>query len=858
MANVKILLVENDTIEAMDIKSTLESFGYSVIYMANRWEEAVEEASKLMPDLILIDIVLDKEHNGIEAVSEIKKLNLPVIYLATPSDEPNIQKTELTDPYGYILKPYDPIELKYAIKLALYKNKMEKELKITQKALKKSADDFRHFIDDAPVAIAMFDSQMRYIAASSRWIEDYNLNGLELVGKSHYDVFPEITDELKEVHKRALAGSILSADDDEFVRADGSIQYIRWEVHPWYLSSGDIGGIIIFSEDVTERKLAENALKESEEKYRLISENTADFIWIFDPYLLRFTYVSPSVYNLVGYTPEEVLKKPINEFMTPESYQYILKNQEKAIKAIISGDNSYKVQYNRIDQVHKDGSIVPTEVVTNFILNDEGQVSKIIGVSRDITEREKAEEVLIESENRFRNLVENVQDIFVRYNLDLRYQYVSPNIEEFTGKKAEYYIGKSHLEAGFPPEMAEFFDKHLLISIDSKKPVDVNFSIQGPQGLIFAETRVYPEFDHQGHVKSVVTVTRDVTKSKKAEELLRENEEKYRALFESNPDYTILVGLNGIILDVNSAAVKFTNLSKEELIEKNYTELEIFPQKDLPHLMEKFIQVLKGEIVEPFQYRIINKEGSYSWVETQLVPLMRDGKVYSITVIANDITVRKTATEQLKSSLKEKEVLLKEIHHRVRNNLQIISSLLYLQKQSVESDEFADILMESQNRIKSITMVHEKLYDSDDLTRINFPEYIERLVSDLFNSYSTSTRQVAKVIDVENLRLNIETAVPCGLIISELVSNSLKHAFPEGRTGTLIVSLKTGDEWNELVISDDGVGFPEEFDFRNTKTLGLKLVNTLVNQINGEITLDRSRGTEFKIIFKELKYKERI
>jgi two-component sensor histidine kinase len=191
--------------------------------------------------------------------------------------------------------------------------------------------------------------------------------------------------------------------------------------------------------------------------------------------------------------------------------------------------------------------------------------------------------------------------------------------------------------------------------------------------------------------------------------------------------------------------------------------------------------------------------------------------------------------------------------------MQIISSLLNLQSQYVEGDELAaDVLKESQNRVKSMAMVHEKLYQSTTLTDIKFDDYIKRLVSDLFYSYNILEDQVKPVIDVKKVRLNMETAIPCGLIISELVSNSLKHAFPERRKGEVNVSLKVQDNEYELVVGDDGVGLPDELDFKNTNTLGLQLVSSLVNQVDGEIELDKSHGTKFTIVFKKLEYKERF
>jgi two-component sensor histidine kinase len=209
-------------------------------------------------------------------------------------------------------------------------------------------------------------------------------------------------------------------------------------------------------------------------------------------------------------------------------------------------------------------------------------------------------------------------------------------------------------------------------------------------------------------------------------------------------------------------------------------------------------------------------------------------------------------------SLHEKEVLLKEVHHRVKNNMQIISSLLNLQINYVDEEEAVNVLKESQNRVKSMAMIHEKLYMSDDLVHINFVDYIQSLVKNLFYSYNIEETQIKPILEIENVSLNMETAVPCGLIISELVSNSLKYAFPNDLKGEILVSLKSVDDRYELIISDNGVGLPEEIDFNNLETLGLLLVNNLTEQIDGELTIKRSPGTEFKIIFKELDYKERL
>jgi two-component sensor histidine kinase len=216
------------------------------------------------------------------------------------------------------------------------------------------------------------------------------------------------------------------------------------------------------------------------------------------------------------------------------------------------------------------------------------------------------------------------------------------------------------------------------------------------------------------------------------------------------------------------------------------------------------------------------------------------------------------AEESLKKSLQEKEVLLREIHHRVKNNMQIISSLFNLESTYTTSEKEKKIFEDSQNRVKSMAMIHEKLYQSHDLAKIDFADYIKSLASVLFASYGLSSN-IKHSINVEDVLFDIETAIPCGLIVNELLTNSIKHAFPRDRTGKIIINLHRDEEENFiLTVSDNGVGFPEDIDFKNTDTLGLQLVNTLVGQLDGTIELNEDEGTEFTITFQELHYKNRI
>lgn len=251
-------------------------------------------------------------------------------------------------------------------------------------------------------------------------------------------------------------------------------------------------------------------------------------------------------------------------------------------------------------------------------------------------------------------------------------------------------------------------------------------------------------------------------------------------------------------------------------------------------------------------------------VEERTVELARANEALQV-----EIAERKRAEEQIKASLGEKEVLLKEIHHRVKNNLQVVSSMLQLQSKNIKDKETVEMFQESRNRVRSMALVHERLYQSKDLARVDFAKYIQSLANYLCRSYEVNANVVQLKTDLHAVFLGVDTAIPCGLILNELVSNSLKHAFPpplsspspaEGKEGGGEIHIELRSEGNgkfTLMVRDNGVGLPKDLDFRNTKSLGLQLVNTLVNQLEGTIELDRRGGTTFKITFTEIRYKER-
>ncbi|HEX6895021.1 MAG TPA: histidine kinase dimerization/phosphoacceptor domain -containing protein [Bryobacteraceae bacterium] len=220
------------------------------------------------------------------------------------------------------------------------------------------------------------------------------------------------------------------------------------------------------------------------------------------------------------------------------------------------------------------------------------------------------------------------------------------------------------------------------------------------------------------------------------------------------------------------------------------------------------------------------------------------------TVILRDVTERMLNEERIRASLREKEALLKEIHHRVKNNLQVISSLLGLQSRAVVDPETRKMFQESQDRIHSMALLHESLYQSHNLAEINFPDYIRQLAAHLFHSYGVAAERIHLQTELDDLSLHLDAAVPCGLIINELISNSLKYAFPDGRQGKIRIELRgLSDHTTRLVVADNGVGLRADVDWVNTRSLGLRLVRSLAQQLGAELEVNTAAGTEVRLAF---------
>ncbi len=341
----------------------------------------------------------------------------------------------------------------------------------------------------------------------------------------------------------------------------------------------------------------------------------------------------------------------------------------------------------------------------------------------------------------------------------------------------------------------------------------------------------------------------EITERKQREVFLQDSEARFRLIAYTAPVMIWVSDIDRLCNYFNKVWLEFTGRTIQQEIGHGWLE-SIHPE-DKERCFLTRTTAFDARQSFKMEYRLRRMDGEYRWILDTGIPHYTENNTFGGYIgSCVDITEHKQAEEQIQASLLEKEVLLKEIYHRVKNNLQVISSLLNLQSEYIKDKDDLEIFQQSQMRIESMALIHQKLYQSQDLARIDFSEYIRDLVASLFSSYEVNTNVISLTVNVERVLLSLDAAIPCGLIITELVSNSLKYAFPKGRTGEIAIELQAeNNNMLNLRVRDNGIGLPSEFDFKNTTSLGLQLVDALTNQLSGDIKINYTNGVEVKIAF---------
>jgi PAS domain S-box-containing protein len=415
-------------------------------------------------------------------------------------------------------------------------------------------------------------------------------------------------------------------------------------------------------------------------------------------------------------------------------------------------------------------------------------------------------------------------------------------IEQLTSQaKPDLQEAYEQLEKRVTEQTAELMQINRLLKQEIAERQKAQLALQDQQEFLQTLINLYP---NTIFAKGSFAVVTNITTLEAMESELQQTKEQLRAVLDAMPGFVSWISSEGQYLGVNQYMADTFNLSPDAFVGKELGFL-----KNSSDFTEFMAQFLAGSAQTGHQVIEAQVHGS---TRNYLVAAQKYHQGSRVVSIGIDITERKLAEIQIQSSLREKEVLLQEIHHRVKNNLQVICSLLDLQSQQIEEPSMLEVFRESQNRVKSMALVHEKLYQSKDFARINFAEYTQSLTNYLFKAYDFNIGNINLVLEIDEITLTIDTALSCGLIINELVSNALKYAFPNNRSGEIGVSLRSRlDKHFILIVKDNGVGFPPDWDLNSANSLGIELVNVLVQQLQGTIERDRSTGSKFQISFSE-------
>ncbi|WP_341738963.1 PAS domain S-box protein [Microcoleus sp. CAWBG640] len=733
--------------------------------------------------------------------------------------------------------------------------------------LKTANETWQRAMGVAPILLWATDKNGKLTLAEGKGRENWGFSPEELTRTSIFEVYnhhPDIYENMTWV----LAGN------SRYWNAQQGDLIYEIRSTPVYNSQGEVVGAVGVSTEIgdgsrspaalqkanqeLQRQLQQQtknfhaALYESEKKYRNLVQTSQELIWSVDIQGL-LTFVNAAAERIYGYEPPEMIGRSFTEFLLPEHKPLQIQIFEQLLDNTSVQPPAPNYAYETV-HLRKDGT--PVHLRVNSIVNqaENGTILGLTGTATDISDRKRSEEALEKTTDQLWAVLNAVPGLISWIDSDLRYIGVNQHLATSFKRSPESFVGEEigFLERGsnFGQLLRQFFE-----SSDRETSQEIEIEINGSLRNYLIVAQKY----HQG--TAAVSVGIDITDRKRAEAQktkliasLQESEHKFRSLYEATSDAVMLLN-EEMFFDCNFATLKMFGCSKkEDFYGKHPRDLSPpFQPKgeDSKTLSKQKIATAMETGSCRFDWVHKRLDGSEFPAEVLLNSMEINGEKF-LQAVVRDITDRKRDEDQIKASLAEKEVLLQEIHHRVKNNLQVISSLLKLQSRYIQDSHVTEMLKESQNRVRSMALVHEQLYQSKDLSKIDFADYIHNLAQNLFQAYEINAKGIKLQTKIAPCFMNIDTAVPCGLIINEFVTNSLKYAFPEQPQGTIKIDFSfDNDRVCVLVVSDSGIGLPKDLDYKNSRTLGLRLVVSLVKQIRGNIELVKTAGTVFKITFSQ-------
>ncbi|HNY01714.1 MAG TPA: PAS domain S-box protein [Bacteroidales bacterium] len=696
--------------------------------------------------------------------------------------------------------------------------------------------DYRGLFDYAAVAVVVIDLQGNIRLANRKAVDLTGFTKAELAIMNFVTIFPDHKagywlEEFAGLEAGAsrVAECMLSRKEKSTLPAE-------------ILATGMPDGTLqLVVHDMTEKSEAEISLLDTEIKYRNLHMSMMDGYvyvtmagWILDS--------NEAYRRMIGYTPEELTHLTYKD-LTPVKWQ---EYERDIIETQIIPKGHSDVYYK--EYIKKDGTVFPVELRTFLVRNNSGEPLGMWGIVRDITERKQAEMALQHSEEKFRSIVECSPGAMHFYILDESGELI------FTGANpaADSTLGFTHAElAGLKildafPSLAGTAIPRLYTEVarGDVPPQTFETSYSDERFSGFYTVSVF-----RTGPGAVTASFMDITDRREMEEALRRSETEYRDTIDSLPDWIYVVNPSMKILMINAALREELNFRREQV-----DCVGQILETGFPFITDNTMK----ETGEVFQNGILTViEEKYSsgkevlHLETTFIPIFKSGSVTKVVLLIRDRSKEKEVEEVKLRAAEQKEVLLREIHHRVKNNLAIVISLLNFQLRNNTNEMLSQMILDIQMRIRSMALIHEHLYRSENLDRIPLASYIDALAGMIVATFRGHRIAFSKHLDP--LDVSIEIALPVGLIINELLTNAFKYAFPGDLTGDIRISLsnETGHECL-LVVEDNGIGLPPDSSLNSEKSVGLYIVHLLVEQIEGQLEVIRNHGTTFRIRFTNL------
>mgnify|MGYP000084712765 FL=1 len=620
-----------------------------------------------------------------------------------------------------------------------------------------------------------------------------------------------------------------------------------------YDEQGSLLGSMGVSRDITHAKRDQEALRASEERYRDLFENATDLIQSVTPEG-RFEYVNRAWREALGYTAEEVAHLMVWDVVHPDHREAFRAQFEEAFAGDPGGTITTVL-------LAKDGRRITVEGKRN-VRRVDGRPVATRGIFRDVTREHEARGQVEKQEAKLRALFESSEHMF--WSVDERIALTSFNqgyarmIERLYGTRPEVNRDGNIPRRRFASESYHAFWEEKYREAFTGRPLRFETELTDAQGrYVSNEVFLSPVFSADGRVREVFGVGHEITEQKLAERTVRDQAARLTAIFENSANMMVwtldrefrITSLNDHFRESSAEAFGYTPRVGDAFLEHM---LERVAPAERRSIRTHYEAAMKGK-PRQFEVEMHDTDGRTRWVENFLNPIRVDGHVSEISCLAYGITDKKEAERQLIERLRENEVLLKEVHHRVKNNLQIISSILNLQTAYVGHDpRMLDLIRESQDRIRSMSFIHESLYQNKTFSSVDLSTYIDRLARNLVLSYSLSGKVELRT-NLERVELVLDQAIPCGLILNELISNALKHGYPDGEAGVITIALSCRDGRVTVEVADDGIGLPQGFDAERDANLGLQLVATLSEQLDARLERHSGPGVRYFLTFDRIK-----